>query len=531
MLYRNWMAAMTGKEMHNSKSIIYRFANMFGNVILSGTLLCGASIAMAQTAIPLPKATLMPVEPWRYTSPDLTTVSRNSVEFGSADRSLRPEYLSQQGYVEEEYLISGTANVYDFAGDGKLMIKFPNAPYGTRIRVRHPKDPAKFSGAVVVEIPNGARRFDWDMLYGYLADEIIRRGDGWVGLTPPPGTPGLKVFDPVRYKDISYANPMPNACPTAGDQEEGLRWDMYSQVAALIKHGGPGEPFAGFKVQAAYMTTQGGDLVTYMNVFHPQAKVAGKFAYDGYLSKQPGGIGRLNQCGTAPPKGDSRHQIRNTGVPVIAVIAQGEVIPTLAAQRPDGDDPNDKFRLYEVAGGSHLDKFAYDPFASTGDAAKAGNLQGTPEFPFAGRCTPEIQLIEYPLMPYAYHAALNHLDNWVRKGVAPPHADRIQVKDADTAHATVMMDQYGNALGGIRTFWVDDPVAQFTQNSTGPGPCAELGHSVPLSWQKLEAIHGDYKSYVAKASASLDKSVKDGWITKADADKMKASLAAGSTGN
>jgi hypothetical protein len=92
-----------------------------------------------------------------------------------------------------------------------------------------------------------------------------------------------------------------------------------------------------------------------------------------------------------------------------------------------------------------------------------------------------------------------------------------------------VVDQYGNAVGGIRSFWVDDPVATFTQNSTGPGPCVELVHSVPLSWQKLEAIHGNYKAYVSKASASLDKSVKDGWITQADADKMKAALAAGST--
>jgi hypothetical protein len=527
MLYRDWLAAMT-REMKYSKSIIY----WLGNAVLSGSLLCGISVAMAQNAIPLPKATLVPVQPWRYTSPDLTTISRDSVELGSADRTLRPEYLSQMGYVEEEYLISGTANVYDWGGDGKLTIKTPNAPYESRIRIRRPKDPAKFSGAVVVEIPNGARRFDWDMMYGYLADEIIRRGDGWVAITPPPATPGLKTFDPVRYKDISFANPNPGACPTAGDQEEGLRWDMYSQVAALIKHGGAGEPFAGFRVQAAYLTTQGGDVVTYMNVFHPQAKLAGgKFAYDGYLSKQPGGVGRLNQCGAALPKGDSRNQIRNTGVPVIAVIAQGEMIPTLAAQRPDSDEPNDKFRLYEVAGGSHLDKFAYDPFVSMGDAAKAGNLQGTPEFPFAGRCTPEIQLIDYPVMPFVYHAVLNHLDNWARKGVAPPHADRIQLKDADTPRASVVTDQYGNAVGGIRTFWVDDPTVKFTQNSTGPGPCVELGHSVPLSWQKLEAIHGDYKTYVGKASASLDKSVKEGWITKADADKMKAALAAGTAGN
>jgi hypothetical protein len=305
---------------------------------------------------------------------------------------------------------------------------------------------------------------------------------------------------------------------------------MYSQVGALLKNPPAGGPFAGFRVQALYMTAQGGDVVTYMNAIHPQAKLAGgKFVYDGFLSKQPNGVGRLNACGTAPPRGDSRHQIRNVGVPVIAVLAQGEVVGSLAIRRADSDEANDKFRLYEVAGGSHLDKYSYISFASMADAATAGNVQGTPEFPFTARCTPEIQLIQYPLMPFIYHATLNHLDNWARKGVAPPHADRIQVKDADTPKASVAMDQYGSALGGIRTFWVDDPTVMFSQSSPGPGNCPELGHATPLDWQKLEAIHGDFKTYLGKANASIDKSVKEGWMTQADANKMKAELAAGHT--
>ena len=494
----------------------------FSSMVLNAALFCGATFfgpaaAVAQTATPLPKAMLEAASPQ---SPSLM----------SADRYLRPQDLAAVGYVEQEYLISGAANVYDWDANGKLAVKTANAPYGSRIRVRRPKDPAKFSGTVVVELPNAARRFDWDMMWGYLSDEIIARGDGWVAITPPPATPGLKVFDPIRYKDVSFANPAPGDCPNgaaAPPIEEGLRWDMYSQVGALIKNNAAGMPFGGFPVQAIYMTTQGGDVVTYMNVFHLQAKLAsGKFVYDGFLSKQPNGVGRLNACGTAPPKGDSRNQIHNVGVPVIAVIAQGEVIGSMAARRADSDDAGDKFRLYEVSGGSHLDQFNYYPFASMSDAARAGNAQGTPEFPFAARCTPEIQLIQYPLMPFVYHAALNHLDNWAKKGIAPPHADRIQVKDPDTK-PTVAMDQFGNALGGVRTFWVDVPAVNFAQSSTGPGNCPELGHSNALAWQKLEAMYGDYKSYIAKASASIDKSVKDGWLTQADATRIKAEMAAG----
>src|SRR5206468_2945476 len=125
-------------------------------------LFCGASFigagpAAAQTAVPLPKAMLEAASP---ESPSLM----------SADRYLHPMDLAKVGYVEEEYLISGTANVYDWDAGGKLAVKTANAPYGSRIRVRHPKDPAKFSGSVMVELPNAARRFDWDMIWGYLSD-------------------------------------------------------------------------------------------------------------------------------------------------------------------------------------------------------------------------------------------------------------------------------------------------------------------------------------------------------------------------
>jgi hypothetical protein len=216
--------------------------------------------------------------------------------------------------------------------------------------------------------------------------------------------------------------------------------------------------------------------------------------------------------------------IRNVGVPVIAVLAQGEVLGAFGSRRADSDDPNDRYRLYEVAGGSHLDKTNYYPLASMADATAAGNAQGTPEWPFTARCTPEIELIQYPLMPMIYHSAWNHLDNWARKGTVPPHADRIQIKDPDTPKAAVAQDQFGGALGGIRTFWVDYPVVKFSQNSTGPGVCAEMGHSDALAWSRLEALYGNYQNYAAKVLQSLDKSVKDGWITPTDAEKIKAEV-------
>src|SRR5665213_1248785 len=109
-------------------------------------------------------------------------VTAGSFPFLSASRVFQPVDLKKAGYVEDEFIVSGTANVYDWAADGALTVKIPNAPYATRILIRHPADPARFSGNAVVELMNPARRFDWAMMSGYLRDTLMDRGAAWVGI-------------------------------------------------------------------------------------------------------------------------------------------------------------------------------------------------------------------------------------------------------------------------------------------------------------------------------------------------------------
>src|SRR3979409_426512 len=107
------------------------------------------------------------------------------------DRNLQPTDLKKSGYVEEEFIVSGSANVYDWAADGVLSIKTPNAPYATRILVRHPAKGSRFSGNVFVELMNTARRFDWPMMWGYSREHFMENGDAWIGVTMPGAAAGL----------------------------------------------------------------------------------------------------------------------------------------------------------------------------------------------------------------------------------------------------------------------------------------------------------------------------------------------------
>lgn len=477
---------------------------------------------------PRPAATPIP----NFTGP--IPVTATSYPLMAANRTLGAPDLPRLGFVEEEFIVSGKANVYDWLADGTLKVLAPDGKYATRILVRRPASAAKFSGNVVVEILNTARRYDWAMMWGYMHDGLIERGDAWIGVTMPGGIAGLTRFNPTRYPGLTFANPTPSApCPggganTASDSEEGLRWDMLSQVGALLKSSVPLRPLASLRVQNVYMSTQNVDMVTYMNAIHPHAKLEnGKPVYDGYLMKSPLAPSKINRCATAPAKDDPRSIIRNVGVPVIGVAAQGEVLATSVFRRPDSDAMADAYRLYEIAGASHIDKSPYHSLPVFADqTASGGNVLGTPDWPFAAKCDPDIPLTELPLMTYVFDAAFVHLDQWVRKGTVPPHGAPIQLKNQGTANASVVLDQYGHGMGGVRSPYVDVPVATYFTNTNGPGTCPELGHKTLFDSTRFNALYGSPSMYARKVAQSVDALVRQRWLTPSDGKKIKAEASA-----
>ena len=96
--------------------------------------------------------------------------------------------LEPVGYTEAEYTVSGTATAYqavgDLPADGRFQLEpSTSADYATRIVVRRPADAADFDGTVVVEWLNVSSGADAAPDFTYLADEIIRQGHAWVGVS------------------------------------------------------------------------------------------------------------------------------------------------------------------------------------------------------------------------------------------------------------------------------------------------------------------------------------------------------------
>jgi hypothetical protein len=470
-----------------------------------------AAFALAQS-VPIPKVTPVP-----------TTAT--SYPFLAASHNLTPIDLAKAGYVEEEFIISGNANVYDWAADGKLSVKAANNPYATRILVRRPSDPARFSGTALIELPNTARRADWAMMWGYTEEYLLEHGDAWILVTMPGSLGGVKKFNSTRYADLSYANP--GTCPAGpngpSDVEDGLKWDALSQVGAALKN----KAVPGINVQYLFMTTQGADIVTYLNAIQDNAKV-----YDGFMIKGPSGPGRINSCAPAIPKGDARLTIKDVGVPVISVVPQGEVADAVANRRADSDTGKGGYRLYEIAGAAHIHKQAYVGLASVADQNATGTpAQGTPDWPFNVRCTPEIQMSAHPLLGYMFDMTLANMDAWVRKGIPAPKAERMSIVQLQEQNGLVsatqnmlVKDQFGNGQGGVRNVYVDVPTATYFTTTPGPGTCRELGYETPFDWQKMESVYGSYSNYAAKVNQSVDQMVKGRWLTETDAKHIRATV-------
>jgi hypothetical protein len=436
--------------------------------------------------------------------------------------------LEAAGYVEEEYFVSGRANVYDFDNNA-VVVRSANAPYTTRLLLRRPTEARRFSGRVIVEIINMTRGWDLDIQWQMQHDHFFRNGDAYIGVTSKPNAVrALKKFDPQRYAPLSWANPLPLndsrncervATDSARDTENGLVWDILSQVGALLRSDSPKKPLAGYPVQRVYLVgySQSGSMLrTYINLIQPMAKLAsGKPVYDGYLVGASGGQTPINQCAAPIAAGDPRYLIMPRRVPVIAILTQSDVVNGYSSRRPDSDDPADRYRLYEVAGASHGSTYPAQFEPQTADLEKAG-------FTNRWRYNCEAGGIAGDFPVYMiFDGALDNLDRWVRDGTPPPRADRISLNKPGTPDAAPELDQHGNAVGGVRTPLVDVPIATYFSGS-GSGECRISGHKIAFDPTTFQALYQNRAQYLSKVAQEADRLVKERWLSYADAQKIKS---------
>ncbi|WP_137681255.1 alpha/beta hydrolase domain-containing protein [Aurantiacibacter suaedae] len=481
------------------------------------------AVRVAPAVVPIPEAT------------NAIPVTDKSWPWAAADRAVSPIDLSAHGYVEEEYFITGTARVFDM-GEQASLTSLAQGPYTTRILVRRPAHPAEFSGTVVVEPLNPSIRYDLPIMWGESHASYIRNGDIWIGVTVKPvAIATLKEFDSRRYQALEFPNPVPASLTCGQDQlplprgglppesspatENGLIWDVLSQVAALARNGKHGGPLAGFDVSRMYMagdSQSGAFVLTYANFIHQYALGQDRTPlYDGYLAAVASGPGTpLNQCANPLPTDDPRMRIADVGVPVIVMVSESEI--GSLRRRPDSDLGPDLFRGYEVAGASHIHEGGEAGSPSPIDAARTSgavfdNANACQEQDMPGNDVPFAMLLS---------GAFRNLDRWSREGVPPPRGEPLEVDKPGTPDAQVLTDEFGNALGGVRTPQVDVPVARYYHRMTGPGICELWGYRKPFTADVLEALYPTREAYLSRFRQSVDSLIAERWIEPEDGQAL-----------
>jgi hypothetical protein len=130
--------------------------------------------------------------------------------------------------------------------------------------------------------------------------------------------------------------------------------------------------------------------------------------------------------------------------------------------------------------------FPYIP--TVADEKKGGRRARSGVVAISAQCQPEISLLRVPVMTYALDAAWANLTRWVRDGVPAPRQARVSVESVGTPQARVVLDQYGNAVGGVRTPYLDVPTATYYTSTKGPGICGQPGaqRAVPVGKARVD---------------------------------------------
>src|SRR5262249_6647636 len=94
--------------------------------------------------------------------------------------------------------------------------------------------------------------------------------------------------------------------------------------------------------------------------------------------------------------------------------------------------------------------------------------------------------------------------DWVEKGVPMPHAPRI--KRDPSGPDGLAVDQYGAAIGGLRTPWVDVPEGNYLPRISPKNPL-RAGFR-PFPEEKIVELYGSRENYLKLVDAKIAELVK-----------------------
>jgi hypothetical protein len=430
--------------------------------------------------------------------------------------------IASVGYVAAEFFIAGSASSYRAAGDlgsdGRWSVApAASADYTTRMVALTPSDPARFNGTVLVEWLNVSGGIDAPAVWMMAHREMLRAGYAYVGVSVQRvGVEGgaslmgidmsLKSQDAQRYSPLHHPG-------------DGYAYDIFSQAGRLARNSDILGGLRADHVIALGESQSALFLTTYINAVDPLAQV-----YDGFLVHSRFGP-------AAPLDGGSIFEVLESNssqavafrpdlrVPLVTIITETDLFGGRrqgyhSARQPD----NQRLRVWEIAGTAHADNYTIlvapidtgsAPLADVVAAYAPTNMLMGQQL---GHC------INFaPQHHYVLQAALSQLHSWVSTGRPPPSGTPIELDGEQP-----VLDAHGLARGGIRTPWVDVPIAR----TSGVGGDETTMASIFGSGERFDAATvrrlypGGAADYLERFTVSLDAAIESGFMLAADREEI-----------
>jgi hypothetical protein len=407
------------------------------------------------------------------------------------------------GYQCQEFFVSGTARSYAAETEAET-----EAEYTTRIVVLTPE---QFNGTAIVEWLNVSGGIDAPAVWFMAHREIARAGYAYVGVSAQrvgvegggvtlTGDFSLKVINPQRYSPLSHPG-------------DAFCFDIYSQVGRLIRDMlRPEFVLAVGESQSAMF------LTTYINDVDPLARV-----YDGFLvHSRFGPAAPLDGGHALEPEDAAKFPVArfrpDLRVPLITVITETDLVGGILpgyhlVRQPD----NEWLRTWEVPGTAHADNYTILVSAiDTGFAPRDDILAAyAPTNMLMGQQLSHC--INFaPQHHYVLQAAIAQLDSWVRTGRPAPAAPPMTLSEANPPQ--LVLDENGLARGGVRTPWVDVPVAKTSGVGSEDSVMSTLfGSGEPFDAATLGRLYpGGAADYLPRFTRAVDEAIEAGFIVPAD---------------
>ncbi len=430
--------------------------------------------------------------------------------------------IRDAGYVIEEFFVAGTATSYAPAGalgpDGHWAVNpSATADYTTRMVALTPGDPARFNGTVLIEWLNVSGGIDAPAVWMMAHREVVRSGYAYVAVSAQRvGVEGgasmlgadmsLKSQDPARYAALHHP----------GDE---FSYDIFSQTGALLQSAGGADVLRGLRPRHLIALGESQSamfLTSYINAVDPLAET-----FDGFLvhSRFASGApldGTSVFAEAAEPQAVAfRRDLRS---PVLTVITETDLFSAARegyyfARQPD----HDRLRVWEIPGAAHADNYTILVAPIDSGAAPIADLAAA----YAPTNNLMGQQLSYcinfaPQHHYVVQAAVDALNAWVSSGEPAPAAPPIEVRDADLPQP--VLDANGLARGGIRTPWVDVPIARTSGfGGTESLMSAIFGSGEPFDAATIGRLYPDgIDEYLERFTAALDATIDTGFILAAD---------------